>query len=185
MQTIIAVNPAETTGKTKQLLDAVQGQLGMVPNLMRTLAASPAALEGYLSFGSALAKGRLGARFREQIALMVAQTNACEYCLSAHTALGTMAGLKPEDIAASREADSRDAKVKAGLEFAKTLVVERGQVLVERLEQLKEAGYSEGELTEIVANVAINIFTNYFNHVARTSVDFPLVSVAGEAVVRA
>src|SRR4030095_3553234 len=97
MQRIAAVNPAEAAGKAKQLLDSVQAALGMTPNLMKTLAKAPAALEAYLNFGSAPGKGVLDARFREQIALTVAQANSCEYCLSAHSTLGKMAGLKPEE----------------------------------------------------------------------------------------
>ncbi len=182
MPRINAVNPAEATGKAKQLLDGVQAKLGMTPNLMKTLAAGPAALEAYLSFGAALGTGHLDAKFREQIALTVAQANSCEYCLSAHSAIGKMVGLKTEEIAASRQAHSADAKRDAGLQFVQALVVQRGVVSDEALARLKAAGFSDGDIAEIVANVAINIFTNYFNHVAGTDVDFPRVAVAMETV---
>lgn len=178
MQRIAAVDPAQATGKAKQLLDGVQAKLGMTPNLMKTLASGPAALEAYLNFGAALAGGKLDAKLREQIALTVAQANSCEYCLSAHTAIGKMVGLKPEEIEAGREALSADPKRAAALRFAQALVVERGEVSDEALASVREAGYADGEIAEIVANVAINIFTNYFNHVARTDVDFPRVGVA-------
>jgi uncharacterized peroxidase-related enzyme len=177
MQRIAAVNPAEATGKTKQLLDGVHAKLGMVPNLMKTMASGPAALEAYLNFGAALGTGQLDAKFREQIALAVAQANSCEYCLSAHSAIGKMVGLKPEEIASSREAHSADAKRDAGLHFVQALVVQRGEVSDQALAAVKTAGYSDGDIAEIVANVAVNIFTNYFNHVARTDVDFPRVTV--------
>ena len=177
MQRIAAVNPAEATGKTKQLLDGVQAKLGMTPNLMKTLASAPAALEAYLTFGAVLGTGQLDAKFREQIALAVAQANSCEYCLSAHAAIGRMLGLKPEEILASREGHTQEPRRDAGLKFAQTLVVERGQVSDQSLAQVKAAGYSDGEITEIVAHVAVNIFSNYFNHVARTEVDFPNVDV--------
>ncbi len=182
MQRIAAVNPAEATGKTKQLLDGVQAKLGMTPNLMKTLAAGPAALEGYLNLSSALGTGNLDAKFREQIALTVAQANSCEYCLSAHTTIGKMVGLKPEEIAAGREAHSADAKRDAGLQFVQALVVQRGEVSDEAVAEVKAAGYTDGDIAEMVANVAVNIFTNYFNHVARTVVDFPRVAVARQAV---
>ena len=177
MQRITPINPAEATGKAKQLLDAVQAKIGMTPNLMKTLATAPAALEAYLNFSGALASGTLDAKLREQIALTVAQANSCEYCLSAHSAIGKMVGLKPEEIAASREAHSADAKRDAGLQFAQAVVVQRGEISDLDLEKAKSAGFSDGEITEIVANVAVNIFTNYYNHVARTVVDFPRVSV--------
>ena len=177
MQRLSAVNPAEATGKAKQLLDGVQAKLGMTPNLMKTLASSPAALEAYLSFGSALGSGKLDVRFREQIALAVAQANSCEYCLAAHSAIGKMVGLKPEEIAASRGAHAGDAKRDAGLRFVQALVVQRGMVSDQDLAQVKTVGYTDGDIAEMVANVAVNIFTNYFNHVARTAVDFPAVDV--------
>jgi uncharacterized peroxidase-related enzyme len=180
MQRITAVNPVEATGKAKQLLDGVQAKLGMTPNLMKTLAAGPAALEGYLNFGAALGTGHLDAKFREQIALAVAQANSCEYCLSAHSAIGKMVGLKADEIAASREAHSADAKRDAGLQFVQALVMQRGLVSDQTLAQVKAAGFSDGDIAEIVGNVAINIFTNYFNHVARTDVDFPRVPVEME-----
>jgi uncharacterized peroxidase-related enzyme len=182
MPRISPVNPAAATGKAKQLLDAVQAKLGLTPNLMKTLAHAPAALEAYLNFNGALASGVLDSRFREQIALTVAQTNTCEYCLAAHTALGSLTGLSREEIAASREAQSPDAKRSAGLRFAHALVVQRGEVSDATLAKLRAAGYSDAEITEIVANVAVNIFTNYFNHVAQTEVDFPRVSVTTASV---
>jgi uncharacterized peroxidase-related enzyme len=177
MQRLAAVNPAEATGKAKQLLDGVQAKLGITPNLMKTLAAAPAALEAYLNFGAALGTGHLDAKFREQISLAVAQANSCEYCLAAHSAIGKMVGLKPEQILAGRAAHSEDAKRDAGLQFAQALVVQRGEVSDQAIAQVKAAGYSDGDIAEIVANVAVNIFTNYFNHVARTEVDFPEVPV--------
>jgi uncharacterized peroxidase-related enzyme len=178
MQRIQAVDPAEATGKTKQLLDVVKGQLGLIPNLMKTLANAPAALEGYLNLATALSKGQLSPGFREQVALTVAQANACEYCLSAHSAIGEKVGLKPEEIYESREAHARDAKRDAGLQFAQALVVQRGQVSDQTLARVRAAGYSDGEIAEIVSHVALNIFTNYFNHVAHTEVDFPKVDVS-------
>jgi uncharacterized peroxidase-related enzyme len=178
VQRIAAVNTAEATGKAKELLDGVQAKLGMTPNLMRTLASGPAALEAYLNFGAALGTGHLDAKFREQIALAVAQANSCAYCLSAHSAIGKMVGLKPDEIAASREAHSADEKRDAGLQFVQALVVQRGEVSDQAVTRVKAAGYSDGDIAEIVANVVVNIFTNYFNHVAQTEVDFPVVSVA-------
>ncbi len=178
MQRLNAVQPTEATGKTKDLLDGVQAKLGMTPNLMKTLGTSPAALAAYLNFSAGLATGKLDAKFREQIALTVAQANSCEYCLAAHTALGKMTGLKPEDIDASRRAQSSDQKRAAGLQFAQALVVQRGLMTDAQVAQVKAAGFTDGEIAELVANVAVNIFTNYFNHVAQTEVDFPPVTVA-------
>ena len=115
MQRITAINPAQATGRAKQLLDGVQAKLGMTPNLMRSLATAPAALEAYLHFGAALATGTLDAKFREQISLAVAQANSCEYCLSAHSAIGKMVGLKPEEILAGPRSPRFRCQAECGL----------------------------------------------------------------------
>ncbi|MGE0100902.1 MAG: carboxymuconolactone decarboxylase family protein [Blastocatellales bacterium] len=177
MPRIEAIDPKEATGKARELLDGVKAKIGSVPNLMRTFANSPAALEGYLNFSGALGSGSLSARLREQIALAVADANNCEYCLSAHTAIGKMVGLNENELIASRRAHSTDARTDAALKFAHQIVVKRGEVLDSEVQAVREAGYNDGEIVEIVANVALNIFTNYFNHIAQTTVDFPKVKL--------
>ncbi|HND21846.1 MAG TPA: carboxymuconolactone decarboxylase family protein [Acidobacteriota bacterium] len=178
MSRLQAIDPQTATGKAKELLDGVQAKLGVTPNLMRTLANSPAVLEAYLNFSGTLAKGKLGAKVREQIALVVADTNQCEYCLAAHSYIGKSTGLTPEAIADSRRATSSDAKTSAILTFAQKLVINRGIISDRELELVKEAGITEGEIAEIIGAVALNIFTNYVNHVAQTEVDFPKVELA-------
>lgn len=178
MPRLNALDPKETTGKTKELLDGVKAKIGMIPNLMRTFANSPAALEGYLNFSGALSGGLLDAKLREQIALTVADANSCEYCLSAHTAIGKLVGLHENELVASRKASSTDARTNAALMFAHQLVVKRGEVDDADVRTVRAAGFNDGEITEIIANVALNIFTNYFNHVAQTVVDFPKVPLA-------
>jgi len=178
MPRITAVDPAVATGAAKQLLDIVQSQLGMTPNLMRTLANAPAALKGFLDLNTALAGGVLDSKFREQIALAVAQANACDYCLSAHTTLGAMVGLTPTEVTASREGRSSEARRDAGLKLAQSIVNSRGQVPDASILKARAAGLNDAEMTEIVVNVALNILTNYLNHVAQTVVDFPPVEAA-------
>jgi uncharacterized peroxidase-related enzyme len=177
MTRIQPINPSDATGKAKQLLDGVQAKLGITPNMMKTMAVSPAVLDAYLGFSAATGTGALKAGFREQIALAVAQANSCEYCLAAHSAIGKMVGLQPDSIHAARQAQATDPKAAAGLEFAQALVIERGLVSDAAIARVRAAGYSDAEIAEIVANVALNIFTNYFNHVAGTEVDFPRVNV--------
>lgn len=181
MQRINPVDPTTATGKQKELLDAVKAKVGRVPNLMKTFAASPAALEAYLNFSGALGGGLLDAKLREQIALTVAEANACEYCLSAHTAIGKMVGLDESEIVSGRRANSTDARTNAALTFAHQIVVKRGQVDDADVAAVRAAGFGDGEITEIVSHVALNIFTNYFNHVAQTVVDFPKVTVSAAA----
>lgn len=172
------VIPNEATGKAKELLEAIQKKLGVTPNLMRTLANSPAALHGYLSFGEALAGGTLGGKLREQIALAVAEANQCQYCLSAHSAIGKRVGLDGAQIEASRRGRSADPKAEAALLFARRVLETRGQVSDADLEAVRTAGFGDGEIAEIIANVALNVLTNYFNLVAQTEIDFPKVALA-------
>ena len=181
MTRLTAINPDEAAGKAKQLLDGVQQKLGLTPNLMRTFANSPAVLEAYLNFSGALGEGLLDAKLREQIALAVAEANSCEYCLSAHTAIGKMVGLNESDLTKARQAKASDVKTEAALQFAREIVVKRGEVSDADWQAVKDAGYGEGEIAEIIANVALNIFTNYFNHIARTEVDFPRIALTKTA----
>ncbi len=173
MNRITQLNPAQATGKTKQPFDAVQAKLGVVPNFFRVLGNAPAALEGYLNFGAALAGGSLNAKVREQIALAVAESNLCGYCLSAHTFIGGRVGLTVKDIADAGHAIAANPKTDAILKLARNIVVQRGEVTDADLESARAAGLTDGEIVETIANVALNILTNYVNHVARTLVDFP------------
>lgn len=175
MNRIPKIEPASATGKARQLLDGVHSKLGMVPNLMQVLANAPQALEGYLSFSGALAGGSLGGKVREQISVAVAQGNHCDYCLSAHSFIGGKLGLSETDITNARHAVGASAKDDAILKFALTVLVQQGQVSDAAVASGRAAGLTDGELVEITANVALNIFTNYINHVAQTVVDFPEV----------
>jgi len=179
---IPALDPVNATGQTAELFTAVKGKIGMVPNLMRTLGHSPAALGAYLGFSAALDHGVLAGQVREQIALAVAETNACDYCLAAHSLIGKGAGLSADAILAARRVEAADAKTDALLKFAAAVVEARGLVSDEAIAAVRAAGASDAEIIETVAHVALNILTNYTNHVARTVVDFPKAAVLPAAV---
>ena len=170
------IAPESATGKVHDLFTAVKGKLGMVPNLMRALGNSPAALEGYLSLNGALAGGSLSAKDRERIALAVAEANGCDYCLAAHSALGKMAGLTQDQIRDSRIGTGADAKADALIRFARKVVDTQGKVTEADLAAVHNAGYTDGDITEILANVALNVLTNYFNNTVHTDIDFPKVA---------
>jgi uncharacterized peroxidase-related enzyme len=176
MSRIPPVDRNTTNDSVRRNFDAIQKQLGVVPNMMRTMAQSPSVLDGYLGFGAALRRGRLPVGLQEQIALAVAETNSCDYCLSAHTALGRGAGLSTDELTASREARAGDSTATAALEFARAVVDRRGDVRDQDLARVRTAGYTDGEIAEIIAHVALNVFTNYFNRAAQTDIDFPLVT---------
>jgi uncharacterized peroxidase-related enzyme len=160
----------------KPLLEAVNKQLGFVPNLFRVVANSPAALEGYLGMSGALAKGKLPAQTRERIALAVAQINGCNYCLSAHSELGkSFAKLSEAEIAANRHGGSLDPRAEAAVRFAAKVARERGHVSDADVQAVRMAGYDDAQIVEIVQHVALNTWTNYLNEVAKTEIDFPVV----------
>ena len=168
-----AIPPESATGRAKDLLEAVNAQLGMVPNMMRAMANAPAVLDGYLSLGGALEKGRLSVRIREQLALAVGQANQCDYCVAAHSAIGTTVGLTADQIRDSRLGTAVDSRVAALIRFARELVEARGRVTDRDLAAVRAAGFDDGVIAEVVANVALSVFTNYFNQVAGTDIDFP------------
>jgi uncharacterized peroxidase-related enzyme len=148
-----------------------------VPNLFRLVGNSPAALEGYLGLNGALAKGALEAPTRERIALAVAEINGCDYCLSAHAYLGkNLAKLSDTEIAANRAGGSGDPKADAAVRFAARLVNARGHVADADIRAVKDAGYTDAQVIEIVLHVALNTLTNYVNEVAKTEIDFPVVT---------
>jgi uncharacterized peroxidase-related enzyme len=169
--------PTRDTAPTaaQPLLDAVEAQLGVVPNLFRLVGNSPAALEGFLGLHGALGR-TLDLKTRNRIALATAEVNGCDYCLSAHTYLGAnLAKLDEAEMAANRRGHSSDAKADAALVFARKVAESRGQVTDGDIAAVKLAGYTDAQIVEVVANVALNVLTNFMNNVADTDIDFPVV----------
>jgi len=157
------------------LLDAVGKQLGVVPNLFRLVALSPAALQGFLGLNGALTKA-LDVKTRERIALAVAQVNGCDYCLSAHTYLGlNLAKLGEAEVALNRAGASSDPKADAAVRFAAIVTQARGKVSDADLAAVRAAGFSYAQIIEIVVVVAENVLANFVNLVADTDIDFPVV----------
>jgi uncharacterized peroxidase-related enzyme len=173
MERITPVDPATAQGKAKELLDAVKAKLGLVPNMTRAMAVSPAVLEAYLGINGALAHGVLPPKVREQLALGVGQANECDYCVSAHSAIGKRVGLTEQAVLDSRRGHSADPKTDALLRFARVLVEKRGLVTDTDVAAVRATGGGDAEIAEVVAHVGLNTFTNYFNNVAATTIDFP------------
>lgn len=168
-------------GKAKDMLDAVNKKIGMTPNIYATMAKAPNVLEFALTGGGFLKQGTLPASLQEQIALTSAGYNGCDYCASAHTLIGKGAGLSEAEATSALSAKSADPRAQAALTFVKTLIEKRGRVSDSDYQAVKAAGYSEGEIIEIIAVTAFNTFTNYFNDVVETEIDFPKVSSQGTA----
>ncbi|MFE9424726.1 carboxymuconolactone decarboxylase family protein [Kitasatospora sp. NPDC006697] len=159
------------------LLEQTRRQLGRVPNLYAAMANGPSALAGYLAMHDKLAHGVLRVRLREQLALLVAQENECTYCVSAHTFRGQKVGLTEEQLLRTREAaDDTDPHADAVLRIAREIIRHKGRVSDEALAEARAAGVTDAELAEIVAHIALNTLSNYFNHLARPELDFPEVT---------
>jgi uncharacterized peroxidase-related enzyme len=173
MSRIHQLNPDTATGRAKELFGTVRSKLGLVPNMIRAMANAPAVLDSYLQFSGALTRGTLPAKLREQIALAVSQANGCDYCLAAHSAIGRMAGLTADQIRDSRLGTAVDPKADALIRFARKIVDTRGRVGDADLDDVRAAGFDNGVIAEVVAHVALNVFTNYFNELAETDLDFP------------
>src|SRR5215467_12018878 len=177
MARLQAIQAQASMGKAKELLEGVQAKLGITPNMTKVMANSPAVLQAYLAFVAALSAGMLSTELREQLALANGEENSCQYCVSAHTAIGKIAGLSDAEIASAREAKSDAPKNAAALRFAQAVVAKRGMATDADLQAIRAAGFTDGEIAEIIAHVALNTFTNYFNNTAEVEVDFPKVAL--------
>jgi uncharacterized peroxidase-related enzyme len=181
MARVAVIDPRTATGEARQLLDAVQSGLGMVPNFIRVLANSPAALSAFLGLHGIAGAGALDPRTRERIALAVAEQNACQYCVSAHTAIGRKVGLDTAEMLANRMGKSSDAKAEAALTFTRALVENTGQVSQAEFDAVRAAGHSDGEIIEIITHVAMNVFTNLLGKATQVEIDFPKVDLGKAA----
>lgn len=177
MARVTVIDPQTATGEARELLDAVQTGLGMVPNFIRVLANSPAALNAFLGLHAIAGTGLLDPKTRERIALAVAEQNACQYCVSAHTAIGRKAGLDNQEILQNRRGRSSDTRAEAALAFARALVEHTGQVSSSEFDAVRAAGHSDGEIIEIITHVAMNIFTNLLGKATQVDIDFPRVDL--------
>lgn len=177
MTNLALVDVDTNHGDAKKLFDAVQANSGRVTNMMRAMANSPIVLETYLSVNSILARGILSPELRELLAVTVAQGNQCQYCLSAHTAKGKKLGLDSQTLESAQLSSAEDPKIEAALKFARLLIEKRGSLRAEELTRLRSAGYTDGEIAEIILVATFNIFPNYFNKVADTDLDFEKVGL--------
>ena len=184
MPRLKALDPETTTGKSKDLFNAIQNKLGMVPNMMRTMGNSPAVLNGYLSFSGALGEGKLGNKLGALIAITVANANACAYCNAAHSFIGEkLAHIDLDSIADARNGVSEDPRIQAALDFSRALVEKKGLIDDADMIAVRSSGFDDAGIAEIIAHVGLNILTNYFNKASQTAVDFPEVDLLEAAAV--
>lgn len=177
MSRLLIPTTEATPAASIPMLAAVKEKIGMVPNLMKLLGNSPAALNGYLLLSGAVEAGHLSVADRERIALAVAEANGCDYCLAAHSYIGkNVAKLTEVEINAARNASSSNVRSAAILALAQAIVDNRGRIADEAIASARMNDIRDAEIVEIVANVALNTFTNYVNNVAKTDVDFPVAA---------
>ncbi len=177
MTRIALVTPADTTGERQQLLAQIHGAFGATPNMFKAVANSTAALKSMWGSFGALGGGVIDAKLGEQIAVAIADRNECDYCLAAHTALGRKAGATAEEMSAAQAGQSNDPKTAAALRFASAVVNNRAQIGDEEVAALRDAGFDDEAIVEIMAHVALNLFTNYVNVAFKVPVDFPSVKL--------
>ena len=171
MPRLNTIDPATATGKAKELFD---GPLqGKHLNIFKGMANSPAALQAYLGMAGALGQGALTSAEQEIIALVTAEKNTCDYCLAAHTYMGKAAGLSEDQTVEARRGQVGDAKLNALATFTKSLLDKNGFADEGDISTFKAAGYTDEHVVEVIANVGLNFYTNYFNHVNGTDVDLP------------
>jgi uncharacterized peroxidase-related enzyme len=181
MNRIQLLDTLQAPAASQPLLQQIHQAFGSTPNMFKAVANSPAALRSMWGSFGALGQGRIEAKLGEQIAVAVADRNACAYCLAAHTALGRKAGASAEEMRAAQMGESSDPRTAAALHFALKLVNERGQVNGADVQALKQHGFDDGEIVEILAHVALNLFTNYVNVAFHVPVDFPAVPLHRKA----
>jgi uncharacterized peroxidase-related enzyme len=177
MSRLNVVTNENANAEQKALLDAIQSQLGMVPNFLKVFANSPAALRAFLGLHGIAGEGSLDAPTRERIALALAQQNGCQYCVSAHSAIGRKVGLDTAEIEASRAGTSRDARAAAAVKFAKALAERNGEVATAEILAVRNAGYDDAEIVEIITHVGMNVLTNILGKASRVEIDFPKVEL--------
>lgn len=181
MSRIPLIDPANATGERKQLLDQIHGAFGATPAMFRAVANSNAALKSMWGSFGALGAGTISAKLGEQIAVAIADRNDCEYCLAAHTMLGRKAGASAAEMAAAQQGESSDPQTAAALRFALKVVNDRAQVSDADVQALRDAGFGDEQVVEILAHVALNLFTNYVNVAFAVPVDFPSVKLRRQA----
>jgi len=162
--------------QANDLMGDLEGKKKLL-NIFRSMANSPAVLDSYLKFSGAMGSAKLDVKAREAIALAVSQSNRCEYCLAAHTAIGKGAGLDEPSIKDARQGRSKDRKTQGAVTLARAIVEKRGNVNDQDVKAARDSGLDDGELAEVVGTVVQTLFTNYFNHLNQTEVDFPKVAV--------
>lgn len=172
MARLPVIDPSDATGTAKEAFD---GPLSAMPiNIFKGMANSQAGLPAYLGLAGALGHSSFGDKEKEAIALVVGAFNGCDYCTAAHTMLGTKAGLSEDQTVALRSGSSTgDDKIDALATFTRRILDTKGYIEDADLQSFKGAGYDDASVVDVTVAIALNTYTNFFNHVNDTMVDMP------------
>ncbi|OYV02359.1 MAG: peroxidase [Burkholderiales bacterium PBB5] len=175
------VNPESAQGELKDLYAAVAQTFGAVPNFIKAMGNSPALLGGFLGLYGGLSKGGIDAATAERIALAMSEANSCAYCVAAHTALAQGAGVSPDEVTAARRGTSSDSRAAAAVQFARSVLDNKGQVTAGEIDAVRKAGYNDAQIAEIIGHVGLNTLLNYFGKATRIDIDFPRAPALAQA----
>lgn len=178
MAAIQLADTSALTGKSREMLDQFEKNMGLTPNVFKMMANSPAAIEGFLLFRDSLSRGFLDEAMRARIGITIAEIYSCEYMLAARVAMAQKAGISEEELKLARQQSSKDSKADAGLQFVRNVVLRHAEIADSDVAELKAAGYNDGEIAELIANIGLNMFVYYFITVAKPEPDFPRVATA-------
>ncbi|MFZ6647397.1 carboxymuconolactone decarboxylase family protein [Undibacterium sp. TJN25] len=179
MPRTIALKPEQVPTDSKPTLDAFTKNIGFTPNMMATFAQSPIAFNAWANLLGALSKA-LDVKTRDSIGLAVSEVNGCNYCLTVHSFTAEhMAKLPADDIILARKGHANDPKRDAAVQFARKVIVARGQVSDADVKAVRDVGYTDANIMEIVALVSMYSLTNFINNVFDPEKDFPAVAPAG------
>ena len=179
MSRATALKPEQIPAASQPTLDAFTKNIGFTPNMMATFAASPTAFNAWAALLGSLSK-TLDVKTRDSIGLAVSEVNGCDYCLTVHSFTAEhMAKLSADEIILARKGHASDAKRDAAVQFARKVIETRGKVGDADVKAVRDAGYTEANVMEIVALVAMYSLTNFFNNVFDHERDFPAVAPAG------
>ena len=181
MSVLKPIEPSDATGVTKEIFDHLEKNMNRIPAMVRVMAHSPAIAETYMHFNQALAKSSLSPRTLALITVAIAEISGCDYTLSIGIALARRHGVEEPELAAARAGRAEDDKTARTLEFATSIVRRVGQVPHEDVERLRQSGFSDREIVDIIGAVGLNIFRNYFNLVVGTDIDVPVARTSRSA----
>jgi len=173
----VNIDIAKVPASSQSMLEQINTAFGAIPNMFKAVANSPAALKSMWGSFGALGGGTISTKLSEQIAVAVANRNRCEYCLAAHTVLGQSAGASTEEMSAAQAGKSSDPQTAAALTFVLNMITDRAQVSASDINTLRAVGFSDAGIVEIIAHIALNLFTNYINVALDVQVDFPKIAL--------